>query len=349
MRALFASLFLLVFAAPGALAQGFAGLGTEADGFAVPERGTAFDFPDDHGPHPEYRIEWWYLTANLTGADGTQYGAQWTLFRSALAPRTEEGWQSPQLYMGHAGLTTPDRHVHAERLARGGIGQAGVETRPFSAFIDEWAMESRAEKGDALDALTVTARGDSFSYALDLTAEGPLVFHGDEGYSVKSQSGQASFYYSQPFYRVGGTLQIEGREIEVSGQAWLDREYSSQPLAEDQDGWDWMSLHFDSGDKLMGFALRQSDGSVYTSASWIEPDGTLTAYEDGALTLTPLETARVAGRDVPVHWRVELPARDLDALCILGGPGDGQRNSCRARLSGNDGLSGRRRRLMIPD
>jgi predicted secreted hydrolase len=295
-----------------AFAQGFAGLGTQADGFAVPEREPDFQFPQDHLAHPEYRIEWWYLTANLSGEDGREYGVQWTLFRTALAPQDGEGFASPQLWMGHAGLTTPTRHFYAERLARGGVGQAGVEGDPFTAYIDEWEMRSTASAGDALDALSLYARGDAFSYRLDLEAQGPLVFHGEDGFSVKSAAGQASYYYSQPFYQVEGVLELAGGPVAVTGNAWLDREWSSQPLSEDQRGWDWVSLGFDDGDKLMAFQLRQEDGSVYTSASWIEPDGTLTAVPDGALEMTPLQTAEVAGRDIPTRWRIVLADRDLD-------------------------------------
>ena len=311
LSALFTMLPALLCAAPAA-AQGFAGLGTDAEGFAAPQRGYQFQFPQDHLAHPEYRIEWWYLTANLTGADGRSYGVQWTLFRSALAPEAGEGFSAPQLWMGHAGLTTPEAHYAAERLARGGVGQAGTRRDPFLAYIDEWEMRSTAQSGDALDALALFARGEQFSYRLDLTAQGPLVFHGDGGYSVKSASGQASYYYSQPFYSVTGVLDLPGGEVEVSGTAWLDREWSSQPLSEDQDGWDWVSLNFETGEKLMGFQLRQRDGSVYTYASWIEPDGSLTPFPDGALSLTPMRTAAVAGREVPVRWRVQLPQRDLD-------------------------------------
>ncbi|TIM42928.1 MAG: iron ABC transporter permease, partial [Mesorhizobium sp.] len=130
-----AFLIYMSLAAP-AFGQGFAGLGTEADGFSVPQPGTAFNFPADHGPHPGYRIEWWYLTANLQAADGADYGVQWTLFRSALAPVERSGWSSPQLWMGHAGLTTQTHQFVDERMARGGIGQAGVTAAPFAAWID---------------------------------------------------------------------------------------------------------------------------------------------------------------------------------------------------------------------
>ena len=306
------TLILCLFLANPALGQGFAGLGTDAEGFEVPQRGTELSFPTDHGAHPAYRIEWWYLTANLTGDDGRQYGVQWTLFRSALRPETGQGWTSPQIWMGHAGLTTPESHYHAERLARGGVGHAGVTAVPFRAWIDEWQMSGAEGPGDALDQLSVRASSANIAYDLDLTATGPLIAHGQKGYSVKSAEGQASYYYSQPFYQVRGTLVLPEGDVQVTGQAWLDREWSSQPLADDQKGWDWVSLHFEDGTKLMGFRLRDTAGGDFTSGTWIEPDGSVAPFGDGTLKMTPLETTLVENRHVPTRWRIELPGRDMD-------------------------------------
>jgi len=211
---------LLVLFPLSAWAQGFAGLGTATDDFATPQRPAVFDFPADHGAHSDYRIEWWYLTANLTASDGTPYGLQWTLFRTALAPGQGDGWSSPQLWMGHAAVTTPDRHFVSERLARGGIGQAGVGTAPFEAWIDDWQLS-----GPDFDTLRMTASAPDFAYDMALNAQGPLVFHGDAGYSVKSAQGQASYYYSQPFYDIEGTLTLPNGDVTVTGTAWLDREW----------------------------------------------------------------------------------------------------------------------------
>ena len=291
-----------------ALAQGFAGLGTGADGFAVPAPQPEFSFPADHGPHVDYRIEWWYLTANLASADGTAYGLQWTLFRTALAPGEQDGWSSPQVWFAHAAVTTPQAHFATERFARGGVGTAGVRADPFRAWIDEWIME-----GQDFDTLSLSAQGSDFGYNMALEAQGPLIFHGADGFSVKSAEGQASYYYSQPYYRITGTLQLPEGPIEVTGNAWLDREWSSQPLSDNQSGWDWFSLSFDSGDKLMGFQLRQLDGSFYSASTWISADGETTAYPDGAFTAEPLATTPVAGRQVPTEWQVRLPDRAVDA------------------------------------
>lgn len=288
----------LVLLANPAFGQGFAGLGADVQGFAMPERGP-FSFPADLGAHPDFRIEWWYVTANLSAADGTEYGAQWTLFRSALAPSEAEGWANPQIWLAHAAVTGQTGHMAAEKLARGGIGQAGVTASPFVAWIDDWQLSDR-----------MTAEGDGFSFDLSLKANGPLVAQGEGGYSVKSAAGQASRYYSQPFLEAEGEIVLDGQRIPVTGTAWMDREWSSQPLAEDQAGWDWFSLSFDDGARLMGFRLRGAEDFV--SATWINADGTPEPQPAGTLRLTPLRYATVAERQIPVEWHLELPAKGLD-------------------------------------
>ncbi|MEN0040612.1 MAG: lipocalin-like domain-containing protein [Pseudomonadota bacterium] len=290
-----------------ALAQGFGGLGTTSEGYAVPSPDKPISFPEDHAAHLNYRIEWWYVTANMTGPDGTRYGLQWTLFRSAFRPDGEPG---SQLWMGHAAVTTPTDHFVAERRARGGIGQAGVEQEPFNAFIDDWHL--KAEQGRDIDDVAMVASGANFSFDVKLSAQGPLVLQGDEGYSRKSESGTASYYYSQPRYALQGTLKLPSGNVPVTGFAWLDREWSSQPLSGEQRGWDWFSLSFDDGYQMMAFQLREGADKSFTSATWITPDGEPTPIENGELEFEPLRVSDVGGRDVPTSWRIRLPARDLN-------------------------------------
>ncbi len=178
-----------------AFAQGFAGLGESADGFAAVVPGRAFAFPADHGPHPEFRIEWWYVTANLADARGAAYGAQWTLFRQAIAADgPQQGWANQQIWMGHAAVTRADTHRFAQAFARGGIGQAGVDAKPFRAWIDAWEMHGLDPvNDDNIAPCELKASGADFSYTLRLDAQRPLVLQGDGGYSRKSLREQASY------------------------------------------------------------------------------------------------------------------------------------------------------------
>ena len=212
---------------------------------------------------------------------------------------------------------------------------------------------------DNIAPLELNASGADFSYALRLDADRPLVLQGDGGYSRKSQREQASYYYSQPHFTAKGSLTIDDKPVDVTGQAWLDREWSSQPLASDQSGWDWLSLHFKAGDKLMLYRMRQTDGQHYGSGKWIAPDGKTEQLASADITMTPLAFTEIEGRKIPTTWRIAIPktgARDRlhaaqceeldgDELSLLGRPDQLCRQPHRSRLSGDDGLLSRRTTL----
>ncbi|KPQ22830.1 lipocalin-like domain-containing protein [Halomonas sp. HL-93] len=319
---------------------GFAGLGEDADGFQHAQPNQALnvsdDFPQAHAAHPDYRIEWWYLTANLEDDTGKPLGLQWTLFRQALMPPSERPeptpWAADQLWMAHMAISQGEQHQVAERFGRShsqaGLSQthdaqAGVTASPFQAWLDDWQLKASEEADNtAFNHLTLTAysgEGESrFGYTLELTAEGPLVLHGNKGFSQKAANGQGSMYYSQPFWQIEGDVTLNGETKTVSGRGWLDREWSSQLLDARQSGWDWFSIHLDDGHKLMAFQLRgggdseKEPGTDYRSGTWISPQGDATPLATDDLTLTPLATSAVAGRDVPTRWRLEVPSAGLD-------------------------------------
>jgi predicted secreted hydrolase len=322
-RALIGGLALLGGGRAPAQAQGFAGLGRDVTGFAPVVAGVPLRFPADHGPHPDFRIEWWYVTANLQDAAGAAYGAQWTLFREAMAPGAQQdGWANQQIWMGHAAVTRADTHRFSETFSRGGIGQAGAQAKPFRAWIDSWEMRGLdAMADDTIAPLGLTASGKDFSYALRLEADRPLVLEGDAGYSRKSERGQASYYYSQPYFTAAGTITIDDKPVPVSGQAWMDREWSSQPLASDQTGWDWFSLHLESNEKLMLFRLRQTDGQHYFSGNWIGLHGRSAQIAADDIEMTPVTTTAIEGHELPTAWRITIPTRELKIESTALNPG----------------------------
>jgi len=298
---------------PPTTEKGFAGLGNQAATFTPVVPGRAFSFPADHGPHDGFRIEWWYVTANLKDPQGREFGAQWTLFRSALSASPQvTGWSNQTIWLGHAAVTSTTAHHAAERYARGGVGQAGVSLAPFNAWIDDWRFSSQATAENPLADMQLSARDKAFSYQLRLTATRPLVLQGDKGFSQKSERGQASYYYSQPFFQASGTLEIDGKTYQVNGLAWLDREWSSQPLTANQTGWDWFSLHLDSGEQVMLYRMRQKDGEPYLTGTWIDAQGNTQLLHARDIRLTPQDTAPVAGRNMPIRWTINIPEKHLD-------------------------------------
>jgi len=290
----------------------FAGLGNPASAFTPVVPGRTFSFPADHAAHEGYRIEWWYLTANLKDDQGRSFGVQWTLFRSALnAGSSRPGWSDPVIWLGHAAVTSATVHHAAERYARGGVGQAGVDANPFQAWIDDWNLVSQSAGDNPLARMQLQARGQGFDYRLQLTSSQPPVLQGEQGYSRKSEQGQASYYYSQPFLQAAGSLQIDGQTYRVSGPAWLDREWSSQPLGAGQSGWDWFSVHLDNGAALMLFRVREARRAPYLTGTWIDADGRTRILGKDDIELTPLGYSQVAGRTLPTRWSLKIPAKGL--------------------------------------
>ncbi len=295
------------------------------EGFAKVVPGRAFNFPRDHYPHENFKIEWWYLTANLKGADGADYGVHWTLFRQAMnSDANPRGWQSNQTWMAHTAISTPEGFEFSQRFARGGIGQAGVDEvnqSRFEAWMDDWLWQGKAESPFPAQ---LSASTNNQRFVLTLSASDNWVLQGNNGYSQKSDLGQASYYYSQPFIDVTGTIWVDEKPVEVTGKGWLDREWSSQPLADNQSGWDWVSLHLDDGSALMVYQLRHDSGEHYISGSLVSESGDVVSLEAGEVTLTPVSETRVSldtivtstsassEKTLPLEWRLRVPKFDID-------------------------------------
>ena len=304
---------------------GFAGLAGVSENeagvpFLQPGPGDRLTFPDDFGPHPQHRIEWWYLTANLKTEDGEPLGLQWTQFRQAITPRPANAeppeantWPLEAAWMAHAAVSFDTRHYFAEKLARGDVGHADARAEPIAVWLDNWQLE--AASGNESWRLQVST--DGWSYDLSLSINGKPVAHGDQGFSAKSADGEGSMYFSLVDLQIEGTVTLGDQTLEVSGQGWFDREWSSQFLKSGQQGWDWFALHLDSGDKLMAFRLREDDGA-FQAGTWIPDKGEPVALQPDQLRLRPTKPD-AAG--FPRHWRLEVPDYGVN-LEVSAPPGD---------------------------
>ncbi len=310
------------------------GSATGDEGFARATAPRAFSFPADHGPHPEYRTEWWYVTGNLATPEGRPFGFQWTIFRQALAPRIEERasrWGARDVYLGHFAVSDPSGSASGrpfrsfERFRRGALGLAGAMAAPLEVRIDDWVLESVAAGTPDAPGPTWPARlrasdgrGDE-ARAIDLVLdEGiPPVLQGDRGLSKKGATpGNASYYYSLPRMPARGEIRIGTTSFKVSGFAWLDREWSTSGLAPGLIGWDWFALQLDDGYSLMLYRLRGRDGSASPESrgTLIGPDGSARAIEwqDVDLDETAIWTSPRSGGRYPAAWRIRIPRERLD-------------------------------------
>ncbi len=285
-----------------------------ATGYATATVPRTFNFPSDHGPHPEFRNEWWYLTGNLDGQNGQRFGYELTIFRFLLTPlgqrQQASRWQSDQVYLGHFAITdVGNEQFHfAQRFSRGGMGLAGARTEPFRVWVEDWSID--AGSGAAMT-WRVHAADQDMLLDLNLTQLKPPVLNGQNGLSRKfAEPGNASYYYSISRLQTEGFLQIGTQRFAVLGFSWLDREWSSSALSADQAGWDWFALQLDDGSELMLYQLRRLDGSrdPLSAGTWIGRSGDSDHLDAGefSIEITQFWDSALGSR-YPSGWQVSVP------------------------------------------
>ena len=240
-----------------ALLQVFA----EESPFTAAVPGRVFTFPQDHGKHPDFQTEWWYFTGNLDEGDSSQWGFQLTFFRRSLVAKPSprrSSWTVRDLYPAHFAITDikTGSFFHTKLLSREGPDLASAAPEDLNVHVKDWSATRQGE------AILLKAQHEGYALDLRLVPAKPVVLHGKSGFSRKGNAkDQASYYYSFTRLNAEGSLVFQGKTHEVKGLAWMDHEFGSSMLLEDQAGWDWFSLQLDDGTELMVFHLRKKDGS----------------------------------------------------------------------------------------
>ena len=288
-------------------------LGGEADsGFLRALEHRAFKFPDDHGAHNGYRNEWWYITGNLETLQGRAFGYQVTFFRIALTSDIEKKrqsqWAANHIWMAHAALTDPEgrQHMAKEKLAREAVELAGVRQDPFKIWVGDWQLQSSNRSFP----WQLKVDGEDFELELNIDALTRPVLQGDRGLSQKSSHpGNASYYYSITRLKTLGTIKIGAEQFQVTGLSWLDREWSTSVLGENQVGWDWFSLHLDEGTDLMFYHLRNREGASDSNSAGIilTANSHQVSLDHTNLELSPVRWwTNSQGVKYPVAWELYI-------------------------------------------
>jgi len=296
------------------LALGLAGLSIAAiaEDYAQVRPGDELQFPRDHGSHPQFRTEWWYLTGWVSDESGRDSGIQITFFRNR--PRVAEDNPSRfaprQLLFAHAALADSGtgKLLHDQRAARAGFGLAEAQQGRTDVDIDDWTLRQTAEGYSARIAAS------EFEYALDFRLTQPVLLQGVRGLSRKGPDPeQASYYYSQPHLAVSGSITLKGEKRAVHGVAWLDHEWSSEYLAPQAQGWDWIGLNLADGGALMAFRIRErSGGTLWAGGTRRAADGRVRVLDQEEISFQPLRRWRSPRTQTEYPVALQVRAGDLE-------------------------------------
>jgi predicted secreted hydrolase len=285
--------------------------------------GYRYKFPRDHFNHPDFQTEWWYYTGNLKSSDGHRFGFELTFFRQAVSrdPSSSATWEVKDLYLAHLALSDLDRgkFFHSERTNRSGPGIAAVSESLGRLWNGNWQIQWHGNDQE------LSAVDPRFQLQLLLRPEKAPIVHGENGVSQKAEGpGRASHYISLTRLATSGVIELDKKKIEVSGSSWMDHEFFTHQLADDQTGWDWLSIQLDDHTELMLFHIRRHDGSIdpYSAGTYVDAEGRATHLRSTDLKLEPSEekwTSPVTGATYPIHWKIAIPILgiELDAKTPL--------------------------------
>jgi predicted secreted hydrolase len=279
----------------------------------------AFLFPQDHGPHPAYRIEWWYFTGNLRTETERKLGYELTFFRFAMTPEPTKGlsnWRSNQMYMAHFALTDVENQQFYtdERFSRAGNGLAGAATEKYHVWLYDWKAEVVEETGSVIH---LSAKTDDFAIALRLDPEKDIALQGLDGFSRKSAAaGNASYYYSYTRMATTGTVQIKQHLFPVTGSSWMDREWTSASLSAQQIGWDWFALQLSDGSELMFYRFRRKDGKedINNAGAIFNADASKTTLNFSDVEIETQDHWKSPHSNIryPSKWHLSVPSQRLE-------------------------------------
>jgi predicted secreted hydrolase len=284
------------------------------------EAPRTFEWPHDHGAHPEYRTEWWYATGELRSQEGRRFGYQLTLFRQGLERADESPGRSrlhaDDVLAAHLAVVDIDagRLLSTERVRRAAAGLAEARVGDLDAWVEDWSI-TRLD-GDRLK-LGAFDRERAIGIELELVATKPLVVHGAGGVSRKGpEPGNASAYMSWTRLRSSGAITFEGTSHEVTGESWFDHEWGTSQLGRGVVGWDWFGLRLSDGRELMLYRLRGEHGEATASsaATLVERDGRTRSLASTDFELSVLEhwSGAPSHARYPSRWKFSAPAIELE-------------------------------------
>jgi predicted secreted hydrolase len=193
---------------------------------------------------------------------------------------------------------------------------AGAENTPYRIWLEDWQVEQIAE-----DHFVLEAANGEVEMRLELQdVKGPIL-HGDQGFSQKgSDTGNASYYYSQTRLKTSGEIRIKNMSYSVSGLSWKDHEFSTSALSEGQVGWDWFSVQLNDKSEVMLFQLRNADGSVdhFSGGTYILEDGStqILTVEDFSIETSGKWRSPHSDAQYPMNWVIRIPEAGIELNLI---------------------------------
>ena len=277
--------------------------------FLIAKPNYQFSFPKDHFSHANYALEWWYYTGNLRSKQGNkEFGYELTFFKVSFKPLAKP------IYIAHFALSDlkNNEFKHFSKINRDFLQMAGIEAKKNLIWNKTWSVKLEDNGKNHI----LKAQDKDTEINLNLQTSQAPVIHGVPGENI-SRKGNcascASHYYSLTNLKTKGQITINSQIYEVTGKSWMDHEFGSNQLQNNQVGWDWFSLQFNDGSALMLYRLREKNNKIssFSNGTYISREGKVKHLNQKDFFLKPKKNANWQSKKskaiYPLIWEIIIP------------------------------------------
>lgn len=277
----------------------------------------ALQFPEDHGFHKDFQLEWCYFVGNLISAEGEELGYELSFFR-AIPYGNEE------IFPVHFAISETGKKIHhsVDTLHRRFGGMA--EYNPSLIRSGDFKVEILGSSDFLISAFP---RGKKISLQLRLTIPGTkdILPQGIDGISPKSRKYPEifSYYYSIPRLSTSGKIRVGEKEYLIQkGLSWMDHEWSGEKgknrekISSKDTEWDWICINLEDGTDIMAFNFRNSSREKSESFGTVrDKDGKIIYFhKEGEVVFAPGKRrwmSEVTKKQYTMEWSLKIGEYDF--------------------------------------
>ncbi|WP_248723473.1 lipocalin-like domain-containing protein [Seonamhaeicola sp. ML3] len=288
----------------------------------VPSGGSLVSFPVDEGRHSAETTEWWYVSGHITTDTNKKYSFMLTYFfrPTSISIFNFDGFRILNVTDESDGTFYQD--TKALNYATLSETELNIVASLFPTGTEYW--RNKEDSGGQILPFEYEISASSTDISMDFnleTVKRPLIVGGDGLFDQGDSS--YTYYYSQTENTVTGSLRVGSVTENVTGEAWIDRQYGSFNPFTGED-YEWFSIKLDNGTDINLWNIFNSSRSIPENSKFRILSAYVDESESSQYTISDFEIERLEYFFTPDNlrcyskkWRLTSSSKNIDLIITI--------------------------------
>ncbi len=273
--------------------------------------------PKDNGPH-DFIIEWWYFNGHVHDKNGKEYSFMDCFFKvnfnkvnipHILPHLIEDHFKNGEfIHFAHSVVSDISAKKHYKEIQDISlVSKDSFSKKLLYISYQNGNFLEKSLKSEIIETMPNNFHLITKHIDLDLESKKSPLLEGGHGYVGTPKDG--SYYYSLTDMRVKGKIVIEGKEIDVEGNAWMDHQWANAVYKKDK--WTWFSFLLENGTEIMCVEYATGIGSDIL-INTIDKDGKQGQHKKA--NIKPGKKTWKSNKtkaEYPLSWEIEIPEAQI--------------------------------------